>query len=277
MARAIKPPRIPRPNLPAKLPKPKLPRLPDPNEPDVFEEMTLLEHMEELRDRIVKTAIAIGIAFIGGIILARPLLYVIREQAGVEGWDPRGPADVITIYTKIALYIAIGIAMPVIVYQFFGFLAPGLTRKEKRVLYTSLPFVVLLFLGGALYAFFQAAPRALAFLEQFGRWIGFTWDLDAGETISFFLTLMVGLGIAFQLPVVMFLLAKLNIVSPRKMRAFRKYAFLLILVVSAVITPTTDPINLAMVAVPLTLLYELGIVISFFFARSNRTPSPAAP
>ncbi len=274
MARAIKPPRIPRPNLPARLPKPKLPRLPDPNEPDVFEEMTLLEHMEELRDRIVKTSIAIGIAFIAGFILADPLLRRMKEQAQIQdgGFDIGGPTDTITIYMKVALYVAIGFAMPVIIYHFVGFLAPGLTRKEKRILFSSLPFVSLLFLGGASYAFFGAAPPAFMFLSGWKTGI-FNWDPDGNEIISFYLTLMIGLGLAFQLPVVMFLLAKLNIVTPKRMRQYRKYAIMVILVLSAVITPTADPFNLALVAVPLLLLYELGIVVAYFFARSK----PAAP
>jgi sec-independent protein translocase protein TatC len=294
MARALKRPKF---NLKPKLPasvSSRMPRLPDPNEPDIFEEMTLLEHMEELRDRIVKTAIAIGVAFIAGFFFARPLLERIGLQSGVldrgsngellaidqfgnptGGFDIGGPTDTITIFMKVALYIALSIAAPIILYQMFGFLAPGLTRKEKRILLTSLPFVALLFVAGALYAFFQAAPRALAFLESFGRGI-FNWDIDGNETISFYLTLMVGLGLAFQLPVVMFLLAKLNILGPKKMGQYRKYALLVIIVLSAVITPTTDPISLALVAVPLYILYELGIIISYLFARPSKPATPTA-
>ncbi|CAA9568900.1 MAG: Twin-arginine translocation protein TatC [uncultured Thermomicrobiales bacterium] len=267
MARAIKRPNLSRPKLPS------LPRLPDPSEPDVFEEMTLLEHMEELRDRIVKVSISIGIAFIAGFILAGPLLRRMAQQANIQedGFDIGGPTDTITIYMKVALYIAVGFAMPIIIYHFFGFLAPGLTRKEKRILYMSLPFVALLFLGGAAYAFFGAAPPAFRFLSTWQNEI-FSWDPDGNEIISFYLTLMIGLGLAFQMPIVMFLLAKLNIVSPQKMRQYRKYAVLVIIILSAVITPTADPINLALVAIPLLLLYEIGIMIAYFFAR----PKPDA-
>ena len=272
MARALKPSSF-KPRLPIKVPK--LPRLPDPNEPDVFEEMTLLEHMEELRDRIVKVAISIGVAFIAGFILADPLLRRMADQANVreDGFDIGSPTDTITVYMKVALYVAIGFAMPIIIYHFVGFLAPGLTRKEKRILFASLPFVSLLFLSGAGYAFLGAAPAAFKFLSSWKSGI-FSWDPDGSQVISFYLTLMVGLGLAFQLPVVMFLLAKLNIVSPKRMRQYRKYAMLVILLISAVITPTTDPFNLALVAVPLMVLYELGILVSYVFARSN---PPAAP
>lgn len=267
MARALKPPGLKK--LPVKLPGklPSVPRLPDPNEPDQFEEMTLLEHMEELRDRIIKSVIAIGIAFVAGIFLANPLLRRLQLEANATtGFDVVSPTDPITLYFKVALYIAIAIALPVLLWQVIGFLSPGLTKKEKRLLYLSLPFVVILFLLGVAYAFWFAAPRALQFLSAFMPDI-YEWTPEGNAVITFFLTLMLGLGLAFQLPVVMFILAKLGVASPQKMREFRKYAILILLILSAVITPSTDPFNMAVVAVPLLLLYEAGILIARVFAR----------
>ncbi|MDQ3696382.1 MAG: twin-arginine translocase subunit TatC [Chloroflexota bacterium] len=272
MARALK-----RPNI--KLPK--LPRLPDPSEPDVFEEMTLLEHMIELRDRIMKMVIAIGIAFIAGLFLSGRVLETIRNatnSSGEGGLDIRSPSDPLTLYMKVALYIAIGIAAPVIIYQIVGFLAPGLTKKEKRLVYTSLPFVSLLFIAGVSYSFFFAIPRALAFLSNFMTDI-WNYQPDGNETLSFYLAIMLGLGLAFQLPLVMFLLAKLGIVTPQNMRKGRRYAYLVILLAAAIITPTTDPFNMALVALPLVALYEIGIILAAIFARGsvprNPTPTPA--
>jgi sec-independent protein translocase protein TatC len=267
LARALKAPDI-KSKLPAKLPS--LPKLPDPEEPDVFEEMTLLEHMIELRDRIVKIVIAVGIAFVAGVVLAPRFLALLQDRAQVpEGFDVVSPTDPLTLYFKIALYIAIGIALPVILWQVFGFLAPGLTKKEKRILYSSLPFVSILFLAGAAYGFFVAAPRAFAFLSTFMNDI-FEWSPEGGQIITFYLTLMIGLALAFQLPVIMFLLAKLGVATPQKMRSFWKYALLLIFVASAIITPSTDPFNMAIVAVPLMLLYWVGIVLAYIFARGGR-------
>jgi sec-independent protein translocase protein TatC len=262
MARALRLPKLP-----------SVPRLPnrgqEPDESfeDVFEEMTLQEHLEELRDRIMRTCIALGIAFVFGMILSRPLLLQIRDAAGAtQGFDTRTPQDPITLWVKVGLYIAISIAMPVIVWQLIGFLSPGLTRKEKQILFSSLPFVSLLFFGGAAYGFFVAAPSALRFLSGFMTDLN-DWSPEGPEVITFYLTLMIGLGLAFQMPVVMFVLAKLNIVSPKRMRAYRKYAVMALLVVSAVITPSTDPVNMAFVAVPLLVLYEVGIIIASIFAR----------
>jgi sec-independent protein translocase protein TatC len=268
MARALKRPEIKN-RLPRKLPS--LPRLPDPNEPDVFDEMTLLEHMEELRDRIVKSSIAVGLAFIIGLFLANPLLSTLREKANAEnGLDILSPTEPITVFMKIALYIAVGITMPVLVWQLIGFLAPGLTRKEKRMLFSSLPFVSILFLSGAAFSFFFAAPRAFDFLSRWQSDI-FEWSPQGSEIISFYLQLMIGMGLAFQLPVVMFLLAALNIVSAKRMASFRKYAILVVMIAAAVITPTPDPFNMMFVAVPIYLLYEVGIIIARVFIRRKNT------
>lgn len=258
MARSIRPPKLP------KLSVPKLPNLniTEPYE-DVFEEMTLGQHIGELRDRIVKVSVSIGLAFVAGFFLAKPLLDVIVDaaQATGSGLDIQSPTEPFTLYMKVALYIAFSIAMPVIVFHLIGFLAPGLTRREKRVVYISLPFVALLFVGGAAFAFFVAAPRALAFLSGFQSGI-FAWEPDGGEVINFYMTLMIGVGLAFELPIVMFLLSQMKIVDSKRFRQYRKYAAIGILISSAIITPTPDPFNMAIVASPMFLLYEFGIIIS---------------
>ncbi len=250
----------------------KIPRLPsiDPNTPDVFDEMTLQEHLIELRDRIMKICIGVGIAFVFGAATARFLLEQMLVHAQLEGtgFDIRGPAEPLTLYFKVALYIAIAITMPLIVYQIIGFLAPGLTRREKRVVFGSLPFVSILFIGGVAYGYFVAAPRALLFLSNFLDDI-FTWTPDGAEILNFFLTLMIGLGLSFQLPVIMFVLAKIGIVSAKKMREWRRYAYLMLVIVAAIITPSTDPVNMAVVAIPLVILYEVGVLISAIFAKTG--------
>lgn len=264
--------------VPVKLPAMKLsiPRLPrvDPETPDVFEEMTLQEHLVELRDRIMKIVIAIVIAFVIGAILAKPLLEQIVKNAQVEGvgLDIKGPTEPLTLFFKVAFYIAFTITLPLTVYQIIAFLAPGLTTKEKRFLFLSMPFVSILFIAGVAYGYFVAAPRALYFLSNFLPGI-INWQPDGSEVLSFFLTLMLGLGLAFQLPVVMFILAKIGVVSPKKMRQWRKYAYLALFILAAVITPSTDPFNLMIVAIPLLVLYELGVIISSIFARTTlRSP-----
>jgi sec-independent protein translocase protein TatC len=249
----------------------KVPRLPDPNspEPEVFAEMTLQEHLEELRSRILKIVLAVGLAMIFGFWAAPHVLMQIAEKAGAVGEvDIRSPTDPLTLTFKVGAYIGVAIAMPLIIYQIIAFLAPGLTRKEKRLIYISLPFVSLLFLLGASYAYFVAAPKALWFLKNWNTSV-FVWQPDGPELVNFFLTLIIGLGAAFQLPIVMFVLAKIGIISPKKMRAWRKYAIILMLIAAAIITPSTDPFNMAIVAIPLLILYEFGIILSQVFAKTT--------
>lgn len=253
-----------------KLPSIRVPRFPEvTDEPDVFEEMTLQEHLEELRDRIMKMVLAIVPAFIFGFIIQGRILEDIKNKANaVEGLQNLSPTDPLTLSFKVALYVALAITMPIIVYQFIAFLAPGMTRKEKRFLFMSLPFVTVLFLLGIYYGYFIAAPRALYFLSRWNDDV-IQWQPTGNDTVAFFLTLMIGLGLAFQLPVIMFILSKLGIARPDQMRKWRKYAFLLLLVASAIITPSTDPYNMAVVAVPLVVLYEVGIIISSLFAKTT--------
>ena len=273
----------------ARLPAPKVPKVPrlrkpsrpdwmkpDEGQDDIFEEMTLGEHLVELRNRVVKACLSIGVAFIAGLGIAYPLLIKISQDAQTnQGLDIASPTDVISIYFKVALYIAIGLSFPLILYQLLAFVAPGLTRKEKRVVYTALPFVGILAIMGGAYGFFVAAPRALYFLSKFMNRI-YSWDPDATEVITFYMTLMLGLALAFQIPVIMFILAKINLVTPKKMASVRKYAFVIILILAAVITPSTDPINMAIVAVPLYILYEFGIIISRIFAKTPLIQSSLA-
>ncbi len=232
------------------------------DEPEVFEEMTLQEHLEELRGRIVRTCLAIGGGFLIGLFLAKPLLRLIQHQAKIEGgFQILSPTEPFTDYMKVALYVAIAIAAPVILYQLIAFLAPGLTRREKRYLFTALPFVSVLFLLGAAFSFWIAAPRAFEFLSTFNRGL-FIWSPRGEEVISFYLTLMIGMGLAFEMPVIMLLLSKLHILSARRMAQFWRYALVLILIAAAIITPTPDPFNMMIVAMPLLLLYGFGLVLA---------------
>ena len=171
-------------------------------------------------------------------------------------------------YFKTALYIAIAIALPLIFYQMFAFIAPGLTKKEKRYVYSSLPFVVLFFLLGMCFAFFFAVPRAFKFLSTFNSDL-FDYSPTFNSIAAFYLQVSLGLGIAFELPILMFLMARLGIVSPARMAGSRRYAMVIVLVAAAIITPTPDPFNMAFVAVPIYLLYELGIIFAKVGARRH--------
>lgn len=228
---------------------------------DVFEEMTLAEHLDELRSRIVKICLSIGAAFIVGLFLATPALKLVRDTADVASFDVNEATEPITSFFKVAMAIAIAIALPMIFYQLFSFIAPGLTTAEKRYVYGSLPFLVLFFLAGAAFAFFLAIPRAFAFLSSFQSEL-FDYSPTFSSIGAFYIQVSLGLGIAFELPIVMFLMARIGVVTPTRMSASRRYAMVIVMVAAALITPTPDPFNMLFVALPIYLLYELGIIFA---------------
>lgn len=254
-------------------PKISRPHIPDwwsaeTDDPEEFEEMTLQQHLEEFRDRIIKMLIAIVPAFIIGWIFHPRVLRDIEQKSNVEGGlQTLAATDPLGISFQVSLYIALSITMPIIMYQFIAFLMPGMTRKEKKFLFSSIPFIGILFLTGAWFGYFVAAPNALEFLSNWGSDY-LKWELTAQNAVTFFLRLVIGVGLGFQLPVVIFVLTKLGLVTVKQLRKWRKYAYLVLLVAAAIITPTPDPINLAVVAVPLILLYELAIIISQVFAKT---------
>lgn len=245
-----------------------VPMIPEPEPEDIFEEMTLQEHLEELRQRILYASIAIAIAFVAGLILAFPLLGVMTDLSGLEAFVLISPTEGFSTFMRVAFYIAVALSMPVLVYQLIAFLGPGLTNEERRYVRMSLPFVSFLFIAGMLFAFFIVIPRALGFLAGFGAggYGGDVFDTQfrAAEIISFYFTLMLWIGIVFEMPVVIFLLAKLRIVSARKLASIRKFMIVGCMTGAAIITPTPDPFNMLLVAVPMYVLYEFGILLARF-------------
>ncbi|CAN5698963.1 twin-arginine translocase subunit TatC [soil metagenome] len=263
--------------LPALRPsRPSLPSLRSTGpEEDLFVEMTLSEHLNELRSRLVKTVAGILLAFIVGLILAPKLLELVRVAANVERFDVITAVEPITNYFTTALYIAVAIAFPLIFYQMFAFIAPGLTRKEKRILYGSLPFVVFFFMLGASFAFFFAIPRAFEFLSTFQEDL-FDYSPTYGSIASFYIRVSLGLGIAFQLPILMYLMGRLSMVSSKRLSSSRRYAMVIVLIAAAIITPTPDPFNMLFIAVPIYGMYELGLIFARLGERRARK-KPTGP
>jgi sec-independent protein translocase protein TatC len=242
------------------------PMIPEPEPEDIFEEMTLQEHLEELRQRILYSAIAIAIAFVIGLLLAFPLLRLMTDLTGLESFVLISPTEGFATFMRIGFYIAVALAMPVLVYQLIAFLGPGLTTDERHYLRLALIPVSFLFVSGMAFAFFIVIPRALNFLAGFGAG-GYGMDVfetqfRASEIVSFYFTLMIWIGLVFQMPVVIFLLVKLGVVSADRLAGIRKFMLVGCMTAAAIITPTPDPFNMLLVAIPMYLLYELGIILA---------------
>lgn len=239
---------------------------PPPAEPEPeesFAEMTLQEHLEELRSRLVKSAFGVMGGFVIGLLVSFRLINFMVHRANLKELYAISPTESFNTFLKVALYVGIALAMPVLIWQLVGFLAPGLTRSEKRVLYRFLPLVMVMFALGVAFAFFIVVPRALDFLAHFGSGT-ITAQLRAEEVLSFYMTLLLWVGIVFELPVVMFLLARLHIVKARFFASIRKYMLIVVMVAAAIITPTPDPFNMFLVAIPMYALYEFGILLTRF-------------
>lgn len=230
-------------------------------DPEFFLEMTLQEHLEELRIRIIYCTVSIFVALIAAVFIVDEVFRRIAEQANVPNGEvvTLSPTEGFVTWFKVLLYIAIALSMPMLVFQALRYIAPGLTRREKRAVYLSLPVVSALFVGGMAFAFFIAIPRALDFLSGFKSSL-FNWDPRASELVTFYLRLMLGIGIAFELPALMFILGKLGVVTAQQLGRARKFAFIGVLIAAAIITPTPDPVNMMIIALPIYVLYELGIL-----------------
>lgn len=234
--------------------------------------MSLLEHLEELRSRIVRSLIAVTVGFLVCWVLAerifsflaRPIYRYLPEGSRLTFL---GVTDPFILYVKVAALAGIFLTSPVILYQVWSFVVPGLYRRERRY---ALPFVVsgtLFFLGGGLFAYYVAFPFAVEFLLGMGD------EFDAMITIEryfgFLLTVILGLGLMFELPILILLLAKMGVVTPRFLMRHFRWAVLIIFVVAAIITPTPDVVNLCVFALPTIALYLLGVAAAALVTRKK--------
>lgn len=166
-------------------------------------------------------------------------------------------------YMKVAIITGVILAMPIIIYQSVLFVAPGLTRQERTYLFILLPWIMLSFALGAAFAYFVFLPPAIQFLIGFGSSIAKP-QIRIGNYIDFVSSLVFWIGVVFETPLIIFFLAKIGLVSAQSLARFRRIAWVLAFVVAAFITPTFDPVNQTLVAVPVILLFELGVLLARF-------------
>ncbi|HEX3053954.1 MAG TPA: twin-arginine translocase subunit TatC [Aggregatilineaceae bacterium] len=231
--------------------------------------LTLMEHLIELRKRLFRAILALiaGIVF-SAFFTDQILRYLIRPY-GTE-LQVLGPTESVVIYFRVALLAGAIMAMPFVTLQLFLFIAPGLTRKEKRWVYLSLPATTLLFLVGVSFAWFIMVPAALDFLQNFESGV-FKPEWTAERYIAFLTSLLFWIGVAFEMPVVIFVLARLGLVGPRPLIQNWRLAVVVIAVIAALITPTVDPFNMLLVIAPLLILYLLSVGVAMIaYPRTRR-------
>ncbi len=228
-------------------------------------ELTLVEHLNELRARLIKSLIALMIAGMASFPMASGVLKVLKLPA--EGLIERlvffSPQEAFTINLRIAFLVGLVIAMPVILYQLWAFISPAIEARFKKYAGPFIIWCFIAFASGALFSYFMLLPPALRFLLSFAS-DELEPVISATKYISFVTGLILGCGIVFQMPVFSLILTKIGIINPKMLRKRYKYAIVIVFIAAAVITPTTDVFNMLLLAAPMMLLYEVSIWVSFF-------------
>lgn len=236
--------------------------------------MTLLEHLKELRNRVFVS----GIAVVAGMIICGIfwetifgwLLAPARESFPDFRLNSFSPFDRISAILRIAFYGGLALSSPVVIYELLAFIIPGLTPKERRIILPGVLGVVGFLVMGMAFAYWIVLPRSLSFLLGLGD-DKIQNTIGIMEYVGFVTRLIVGIGIAFELPMVMTILARLGLVPAKAMLKFWRYAVIIIAVIAAVVTPTPDPLNMSLVMAPLFFLYFIGIFMAWAVQPRRRT------
>jgi sec-independent protein translocase protein TatC len=242
-------------------------------EDDGMLRMSFLGHLEELRKRIFMMVIGVFVAFTLSLTFCNPL-WVAVEAPAHDALVSLGikPPNLVAItpmeqfnviWFKLPTLVAVFLSSPWIIYQVWAFISPGLYKKERRF---AAPFILCsagLFIAGGCFAYFVAFRFGITFLLGVGRDVGVTPMVSISEYFDLFVNVMLGIGLVFELPVIIFFLTLIRVVSPKFLIAHSRYAILGIVIVAAVVTPTPDIFNLLLFAVPMCMLFYIGIFASY--------------
>jgi sec-independent protein translocase protein TatC len=258
---------------------PKPPDDPEDEEEDGMLRMSFLDHLEELRSRLIRMLMGVGVAFLGSMWFSNNLWDFVQKPAEVAlrhlGINPPNlvaidPMDQFNIvWVKLPILTAVFLSSPWIIYQIWGFIAPGLYKKERRY---AAPFVICtagLFISGGFFAYFVVFRFALEFLLGIGLNIHITPFISIAHYFDLFVDVMLGVSLVFEMPVVIFFLTLLRIVTPGFLISQSRYAILIIVIIAAVVTPTPDVFNMMMFAVPMVLLFYVGIFASYILTMNR--------
>ena len=235
--------------------------------------MSLMDHLSELRKRIVRAFIALGIGFFACYyfkewifdIITKPLISALPKNSYLIY---TGLTEAFFVYMKLAFFASLIITSPFILYQIWKFILPALRSTEKNY---AVPFVTsssLLFIGGVLFGYFIALPPAFGFFVSFNNKY-LQAMISFSDYLSLFVTFLLGFGLSFELPVFIFFLAKLGIVNAKMLSKQRRYAILIIFIAAAILTPSPDALSQILMAIPLMFLYEIGIFVAKYVEKKK--------
>ena len=230
--------------------------------------MPLLQHLSELRARLLWSAAAIAMTSTVSFLFADEVIQVlIRPYGGLL--QVIEPTEGFAVFLRVGLTGGVALASPILIYQVLSFVSPGLTRRERRVLMGVMPGALLLYVAGASFAWFLMIPAATDFLSTFMSDI-FVVNWTSRAFVKFVLSITLWIGVAFEMPLVLMFLAWLGAVTPQKLIHGWRLAVVIIAIVAAAITPTIDPFNMLLVMGPLFTLYLFSIALTVFPYRARK-------
>jgi len=229
--------------------------------------MTLVDHLEELRRRLLLAVLVLALSTVGSLFFADRLINLLATLIGsLQNLQSIEVTENISVFMRVGLLSGVVIAMPVILYELLAFILPGLKPTEKRWVYLTVLLGSLLFIIGIAFAYFVMLPTSLDFLIDF---LGVETKPRLSNYINFITNLLFWMGIAFQTPLIIFALAKFNVVSAKTLAKKWRYGLVIIAILAAMITPTVDPVNMALLMAPLLLLYWLSVLLAFIAQRKT--------
>lgn len=235
------------------------------------QEYTLVEHLTELRKRLIIVAVTFIISLAVGFGIAPKVLNFIKMQPTARHveWNVFGYTDGLMIYVKCALLLAILITLPIALHQIWLFVKPGMSKEESKGSFMFIPASFFLFLAGVSFSYFLIFPLMLTFMSNINESIGAIETYGMKQYFTFMFNLIIPIGLVFELPVVILFLTKLGIVTPKKLRKMRKIAYFVLVVVGVSITPP-DFISDFLIIIPLLLLFEISILVSSWSLKRKK-------
>ncbi|MEM5459815.1 MULTISPECIES: twin-arginine translocase subunit TatC [Paraburkholderia] len=227
-------------------------------------EETFISHLVELRDRIIRAGLAVVVVFVGLVywapdifrLLARPLMQNLPKDGKMIVTDVTGS---FFVPMKVTMLVAFVIALPIVLYQIWAFVAPGLYQHEKKLVGPLVGSSYTLFLCGMAFAYFVVFPTIFRVMAHYNAPLGAEMTTDIDNYLSFVLTMFIAFGVTFEVPIVVVLLVRMNVVTLKKLKEIRPYVIVGAFVISAVVTPP-DVFSQLILAIPLIVLYEAGII-----------------
>lgn len=227
------------------------------------QKMSMRQHLEELRRRILIVAVGFVATFIVGFFLSKPVIIYLQRAEVAKGIEMNAfrVTDPFNIFMQMAFVIGIILVSPLILYQLWAFVSPGLRDNERKVTLTYIPLTVILFLAGVAFSYFILFPYVLHFMATLSHSLGINNVIGINEYFHFLLGLTLPFGFIFEMPILIMFLTRLGLITPHFLIKIRKYAYFILLIIAGLITPP-DVISQLIVMVPLAILYELSLVIS---------------